>query len=116
MVQTRQGQIQSSEQALTLERTQRAAAQSELASSKSLFLKESHLMFEMYDALVVAGREAELEHKEERDALMVAGREAERRQVAAVDCERTLKGIIEEQEQSRAEAQASLEIAFQEGR
>ncbi len=39
MVQTLQGQIQTSEQALTLEHTQRAEAQSELASSKFVFLK-----------------------------------------------------------------------------
>ena len=73
-------------------------------------------MLERYDALVVAGREAELEHKEARDALMVAGREADRRLVAAIDCERTLKGIREENEQPRAETQASPERAFQEGR
>ena len=96
MVQTLQGRIQTSEQALALERTEKSEAQSELASSKVLCCKESALMIERYDALVVAGREAERKSKEEIESLIVAGREAERRLVAASDCERTLKGIIEE--------------------
>ena len=47
---------------------------------------------------------------------MIAGREAERRLIAAEDCQKNLTTIIDEKEQSLAEAQASLERAFQEGK
>ena len=47
---------------------------------------------------------------------MIAGREAERRLIAAEDCHTNLTTIIDEKEQSLAEAQTSLEMAFQQGR
>ena len=47
---------------------------------------------------------------------MIAGREAERRLIAAEDCHKNLTNIIDENEQSLAEAQASLDMAFQQGR
>ena len=59
VVQTLQGQIQAAEQALSLERSHRTEAESELASSKALLTKESQLSLAKYEALVVASREAE---------------------------------------------------------
>ena len=47
---------------------------------------------------------------------MIAGREAERRLTAAEDCQKNLSTIIDEKEQSLAEAQTSLEMAVQQGR
>ena len=101
---------------MSLERSHRTEAESELASSKALFNKESQLILAKYEALVVARREAESEHAKDKDVLMIAGREADRRLMSAVDNERTLKRIIDEKEQNRQEIQASLELAFQEGR
>ena len=116
MVQTLQGQIQSVEQALSTERSQRTEAETELVKANAIITKESQRFLAQYEACAVARREAERDYAKDKEVLMIAGREAERRRIAAEDCQKSLAILIDEKEQSLSEAQTSLEMAFQQGR